>query len=178
MYIPEFYRSTMQAEIVSLTENYGMEFTPEQNTAFQKAALLCSKSEKCSADLQEKLKLWGLTENSAEPVLKKLIDEKYIDDERFARAYVKDKFRFNHWGKQKIAYMLRAKSIADELIKLAFEEIEGSGYSENLKKLLEDKSRSVKAQNAFDKRNKLMRFALSRGFESGEIYKVLREMGI
>lgn len=155
-----------------------MEFTPEQNTAFQKAALLCSKSEKCSADIQEKLKVWGLNETDVEPVLKKLIAEKYIDDERFARAYVKDKFRFNHWGKQKIAYMLWTKSISEEIINRAFEEIEPAGYSENLHKLLEDKARSIKAQNAFDKRSKLMRFALSRGFESGEIHRVIKEMGI
>lgn len=155
-----------------------MEFTPEQNTAYQKAALLCSKSEKCSSDIQEKLKLWGLTNTNAEPVLQKLIAEKYIEDERFAHAYVKDKFRFNHWGKQKIAYMLRAKSISEEIINRALNEIEDDGYSGKLHKLLEDKARSIKAQNAFDKRSKLMRFALSRGFESGEIYKAFKEMGI
>lgn len=155
-----------------------MDFTPEQNTAYQKAAILCSKSEKCTSEIQEKLKLWGLTETGAEPVLKKLIAEKYIDDERFTQAYVKDKFRFNHWGKQKIAYMLRAKNISEEIINQALNEIEDEGYSEKLHKLLEDKARSIKAQNSFDKRSKLMRFALSRGFESGEIYRVLKEMGI
>lgn len=155
-----------------------MDFTPEQNTAYQKAAILCSKSEKCLFEIREKLKLWGLTETGAEPVLKKLIAEKYIDDERFTQAYVKDKFRFNHWGKQKISYMLRAKNISEEIINQALNEIEDEGYSEKLHKLLEDKARSIKAQNSFDKRSKLMRFALSCGFESGEIYRVLKEMGI
>lgn len=155
-----------------------MEFNTEQNIAYNKAAFLCSRSEKCTAEIQEKLKLWGLSGDESEPVIKKLIDEKYIDDERFAHAYVKDKFRFNHWGKQKIAYMLRSKGISEEIIKQAFDEIEDSGYSEKLIKLLEDKACSIKAQNAFDKRNKLMRFALSRGFESGEIYKALKELGI
>lgn len=155
-----------------------MEFTPEQNTAYNKAALLCSKSEKCASEIQEKLKLWDLSGEETEPVIEKLIAEKYIDDERFARAYVKDKFRFNHWGKQKIMYMLRTKGVSEEIINRALNENEDDGYSEKLHKLLEDKARSVKAQNAFDKRSKLMRFALSRGFESGEIYKAFKEMGI
>ena len=155
-----------------------MEFNTEQNIAYNKAALLCSRSEKCTAEIQEKLQLWGLSGDESEPVIEKLIDEKYIDDERYARAYVKDKFRFNRWGKQKIAYMLRAKKIPEEIINRALDEIEDLGYSEKLIKLLEDKAHSIKAQNAFDKRSKLMHFALSRGFESGEIYKALKEMGI
>ena len=155
-----------------------MEFTPEQNVAYNKASLLCSKSEKCASEIQEKLKLWGLSGSESEPVLQKLIEEKYIDDERFARAYVKDKFRFNHWGKQKIEYMLRAKHISAEILEVAFEEIAEENYSGELRKLLTDKEKSIKAKDKFDKRNKLMRFALGRGFESGEIYKVLKEIGI
>jgi regulatory protein len=91
---------------------------------------------------------------------------------------VKDKFRFNRWGKQKIAYMLRAKKIQEEIINRAFDEIEDDGYSRQLIKLLEDKARSMKAHHAFDKRSKLLHFALGRGFESGEIYKALKELGI
>ena len=67
-----------------------MEFTREQTIAYDKAALLCSKSEKCSFEIQEKLKLWGLSVEEMEPVIEQLIIEKYLDDERFARAYVKD----------------------------------------------------------------------------------------
>lgn len=154
-----------------------MELTKNQNTAFQKAAYFCSKSEKCTSEIQEKLKLWELTLEDSEIVIAKLKDEKYIDDERFARAYVKDKFRFNHWGKQKIAHMLRNKNISKEIQELAFGEIEEESYSDVLKKLLSDKARSVKGKDEYDKRNKMMRFAIGRGFESGEIYKVLKEMG-
>jgi len=155
-----------------------MELTPEQNSAFSKAAFLCSKSEKCTSEIQEKLKLWGLSNDESEPVIEQLIAEKYIDDERFARAYVKDKFRFNRWGRQKIEYMLRAKHISSEILELALGEIEKEGYSEELKKLLTDKLKSTKGKDKYDIRNKLMRFAMSRGFESGQIYAVLKEMGI
>ena len=64
-----------------------MEFTREQIIAFDKAALLCSKSEKCTSEIQEKLKLWGLSAEESDPVIKQLIAEKYLDDERFARAF-------------------------------------------------------------------------------------------
>lgn len=155
-----------------------MEFTQDQNNAFEKAALLCSKSEKCSSEIQEKLMLWGLTTDESELVIEKLIDEKFINNERFARAYVKDKFRFNHWGKQKIAHMLRAKNISQEILVLAFDEIEDEGYSDELRKLLTDKEKSIKAKDKYDKRNKLMRFALGRGFESGKVYAIFKELGI
>ena len=155
-----------------------MEYTREQDIAYEKAALLCSKSEKCSSDILEKLKLWGLSSEESEPVIEQLIAEKYLDDERFARAYVKDKFRFNHWGKQKIAHMLNAKRISQEILELAFEEIEEEGYSDELRKLLTDKEKSTKAKDKYDKRNKLMRFALGRGFESSKVYEIFKEMGI
>lgn len=155
-----------------------MELSREQNIAYDKAAVLCSRSEKCISEIQEKLKLFGLSAEESEPVIKKLVDEKYIDDERFARAFVKDKFRFNHWGKQKIEYMLRAKKINQEILALAFEEIEDEGYADELLKLLTDKAKTVKGKDQYDKRNKLMRFAMGRGFESGKIYAALKEMGI
>jgi regulatory protein len=155
-----------------------MAFTREQNLAFDKAALLCSRSEKCSSEIQEKLKLWGLSTEESGPVIERLIEEKYLNDERFARAYVKDKFRFNHWGKQKIEYMLRAKKISAEILELAFEEIEAKNYSDELLKLLTEKEKSIKAKDKYDKRNKLMRFAIGRGFESVKVYAAFKELGI
>lgn len=155
-----------------------MELNREQQTAFEKSALLCSRSEKCTSEIQEKLKLWGLSSEESEAVIEKLIAEKYIDDERFARAYVKDKFRFNHWGKQKIEYMLRAKHISSEILELAFEEIDVENYTDELRRLLTDKLKSTKGKDKYDLRNKLMRFAMGRGFESGQIYAVIKEMGI
>lgn len=155
-----------------------MELTPEQQSAYFKATAICSRSETCTYRIQEKLKLWGLNESDSLFIIGLLKDEKYIDDERFARAYVKDKFRFNHWGKQKIEYMLRTKKISQEILELAFEEIEDEGYADELLKLITDKAKTIKAKDDYDKRNKLMRFAMGRGFESGKIYAALKELGI
>ncbi len=155
-----------------------MELTQDQTIAYDKAAFFCSRSEKCTSEILDKLKLWGLSSDDFEPVIEKLKAEKYLDDERFARAYVKDKFRFNHWGKQKIAHMLRSKNISSEIQELAFEEIEEENYSDELRKLLTDKMKSTKGKDKYDLRNKLTRFAMGRGFESGEIYKILKEIGV
>ncbi len=155
-----------------------MQLTHDQNIAYDKATFLCSKSEHCSFDIHEKLKDWGVASAEINIVIEKLIAEKYIDDERFARAYVKDKSRFNKWGKQKIAFMLRNKKIAPEIIRLAFEEIEDENYSDQLQKLLIDKAKTIKSKNKFDQRNKLMRFGLSRGFEAEQINKALQKLKI
>ncbi|MDD2305276.1 MAG: regulatory protein RecX [Prolixibacteraceae bacterium] len=155
-----------------------MELNQDQKIAYDKAAFLCSRSEHCSSEIQEKLKVWGLPAEDSEPVIEKLIAEKYLDDERFARAYAKDKFRFNHWGKQKIAFMLRSKNIPSEIMELAYEEIEDEGYLDVLRRLLIDKEKSIKAKDQYDKRNKLMRFAMGRGFESNQISMILKELKI
>ena len=155
-----------------------MTFNQQQIIAFQKATFLCSQAEKCSSEILEKLKAWGLSEEEAALVLEQLVSEKYIDDERFARAYVKDKFRFNHWGKQKIAHMLRAKKINSGIVELAFEEIDEESYSDELKKLLSVKLKSTKGKDKYDLQNKLIRFAMGRGFESEIIYKVLKEIDL
>jgi regulatory protein len=155
-----------------------MELTHEQRIAFNKAALLCCRAEKCTFEIQEKLKLWGLGESDIQAIINQLKEEKYIDDERFARAYAKDKFRFNRWGKQKIAFMLQSKRISHEIVEMAFEGIENEGYQEKLHQLLTEKAKTTKGKDPFDRKNRLARFAMGRGFESGIIFRVLKEMGI
>ena len=151
-----------------------MEFTSEQQSAYFKATTICSRGETCTFDIHAKLKVWGLMEEEA--VINLLTKEKYLDDERFARAYVKDKFRFNNWGRQKIAYMLNAKKIGKEIQEAALEGIEEETYSDKLMKLITDKEKTIKAKDQYDKRNKLMRFAMGRGFESNVIYAAFKEL--
>lgn len=155
-----------------------MIFDKDQNIAYQKVAMLCSRSEKCSFDILEKLKEMDLSKEDALAIIERLKSEKYIDDERYAVAFVKDKFRFNHWGKQKISFVLRSKNIPSEFIEEAFNEIADEDYSEELRKILADKIPSVKGKDKFDIRNKLIRFAMGRGFEASKIQAILKEMGV
>jgi len=150
-----------------------MGFNNLQKETYQRAALLCSRSEKCSWKIEQKLLDWGLSPDEAKPVLKKLISEKFIDDNRFSRSYVRDKFRFNNWGKIKIAYLLRAEKIPGTIIDWAIAEIEDENYLEILTKLLQEKNKTVKAVNPYERRARLFRFAQGRGFEPELIHRVI-----
>ncbi|MEL7586765.1 MAG: regulatory protein RecX [Prolixibacteraceae bacterium] len=153
-----------------------MRFNNLQQQCYDRAAFICSRSEKNSGNVEKRLLDWGLSAEDADPVLKKLIGEKFIDDERFARSYVKDKFRFNKWGKIKIIHQLRAEKISSAVILQALAEIDDEQYREALKKLLAEKDKSVKAGNPYERRGKLFRFAQGRGFEPELIHKLIDEI--
>lgn len=153
-----------------------MEFTPELKWAYDRAAALCARVETCAADLLKKLKAWKLAEEEVSAVIERLRSDGFLDDERFASAYVKDKFRFNGWGKRKILYMLRSKSIAPEILEAAFAEIGDGAFSEKLRKLMVEKAKHIKGRDPYEKRARLVRFALSRGFDLDEVNALLDEM--
>ena len=139
--------------------------------AFKKAAIICSKAEKCSPDIRKKIVSWGLEKYDAEAVVDKLKEEKYIDDGRYCKAYFREKFRINKWGKIKIAYYLKQKGISDKYIEIGKEEIDQDKYVEALLKIMKDKAKSIKSNNRFDKMGKIIRFAQTRGFEAELIHR-------
>jgi len=153
-----------------------MKFNNLQQECYDHAAYLCSRSEKSSGNIGEKLRDWGLAPEEAEPVLKKLIDDKFIDDERFARSYVKDKFRFNKWGKIKIHYQLKAEKVSGKIIVQAIEEIDDESYLETLTKLVSEKNKTIQSANPYERRGKLLRFAQGRGFEPELIHSVIDQI--
>ncbi len=153
-----------------------MEFTNLQHDSYMRAAALCSRSERSSASIYQKLKDWGLNEDEAIPVAERLIREKFINDERFSRSYVRDKFRFNKWGKIKIAYCLRMEKIQPPVIESALEEIDGPDYRETLSALLKEKNKSIKSSDPYERKAKLFRFAQGRGFETELIHTVLNDL--
>jgi regulatory protein len=135
------------------------------NQALSKAMAICSKAEKCISEIETKLQTWEVTSDDSKKIIKTLIAEKFIDEERYARYYVRDKFRFNQWGKVKIGFMLKSKRLPSELIHDALDEIGDESYLEMLTETLRDKARKTKFVNEYDKKAKLYRFAQSRGFE-------------
>lgn len=153
-----------------------IEFNDNQKQAFSKAAALCVRAEKSPGAIQQKLQQWGLSTDEAELVMLQLFQHKFLDEERFARSYVRDKFRFNQWGKVKIAFHLKAEGISHSIIQLALEEIEEVDYRDALEKLIAEKIRKTKAANAYDLKAKIFRFAQSRGFEQDLIFSVYAEV--
>lgn len=139
-----------------------------------KATTYCYKSEKCIAEVREKLYAWGITNNrDSELIINFLLEENFINEERYANAYVRDKFRFNKWGRKKISMMLYSKQIDNVTIREALTEIDEEEYLSTLKKLLEAKATKISATSEYEKQSKLFKFALSRGFESAIISRLI-----
>lgn len=132
---------------------------------FLKASYYCSLSEHCIQKVREKLVQWETPKEFIDPIIDKLLEEDYINEERFARAFVKDKFRFNHWGRIKISTHLRALGISSENIATAMQEIGDEEYAKMLDEIVEKKRKSIKNGTDYEIRAKLLRHALSRGFE-------------
>ena len=138
--------------------------TPEQ--AMNRAATLCARSEQAPGDIREKLGKWGLSRTDADSVLHKLTVQGFLDESRFARAFVKDKFAFNGWGRIKIAYQLRQKGISAGVIEEAMTVIDEDSYRKRLVELLQAKWRTVMDREPRAAWAAMMRFASSRGFEA------------
>lgn len=143
--------------------------------ALQRATALCSGSEHCVSDMMEKLSRWGLSRQDSERVIDFLLDEKYIDELRYARAYTNDKIRFSHWGRVKIRAMLRMQRISDSDINEALDNIDEQQYLEILEGVIETKRRSIGDDGSYALRTKIIRFALQRGFEMHEIVKFVSD---
>lgn len=152
--------------------------TEETKKSLVWAAAYCSKCEHCVADVREKLREREVESEGIDIIIDYLLQEKYIDHSRYASFYVRDKFRFNGWGKLKIANILREKRIESGVIHTALELIDEESYTEKLKELLSQKSKSISSANPYYRNAKLYRFALSRGFEASIITSVLRMEGI
>lgn len=143
--------------------------------ALKRLESLCARSEQCESELLTKLSRWGISSDMAEKILARLRAERYVDNGRFARAFVRDKYLFQHWGRQKIRAALRLKRISDGLIDSAIdEEIDEETYRRNAIELLHAKIRTMKEPQSYDNRMRLLRFAYGRGFESVLIIKLLK----
>ena len=130
-------------------------------------------SEQCCYDVMKKMKRWEVVDEVAERVVAKLVKEKFIDEERFARAFVRDKFRYNHWGRVRIEQELKMRKIAAKHIEAGLEELKEEDNMDVLRKLLEKKRPSVKGKNECEIKGKLIRFALGKGFAMDDIMKVV-----
>lgn len=142
----------------------------------RKAASYCSISEHCISDVEEKLKAWSVEPKESDKIIKHLLKEDFINEKRYSKAFVLDKFRMNKWGKIKISLALREKGLSKELITSALENIDQAEYEEQLARLLSNKLKTITYEFEYEKQGKLFRFAQSRGFENEVIEKTLRRI--
>jgi regulatory protein len=143
--------------------------------ALTRVTSLCSASEYCIHDINEKLYRWGISNTDSERIIDYLLDEKYIDEARYAQAYTNDKLRFSHWGRIKIKSMLRMKHISDRDINNALDNNSEEEYESILRDIIKGKAKSEGDAEDYASRAKIIRFALQRGFEMGEITKFISE---
>ncbi|MCR5313965.1 MAG: RecX family transcriptional regulator [Bacteroidaceae bacterium] len=141
--------------------------------ALLKLSSLCAAAEYCESDLRKKMQKWDMPEGAEDEVIQQLVKEHFLDEERYARAFVREKFKFNRWGRIKISLELKRKGIGNFVIEDALEEIPDGDNLETIKTLLSNKKKITKGKNDYDIRCKLIRFALSRGFSMDEIDKVI-----
>lgn len=142
----------------------------KQKEALEKAAAICSGSEKCVFDINRKLKKWDVDEVTSHKILDQLIEDKFIDHHRYASFYARDKFRFNKWGKRKIEFELRQRGIETTIINEALEQISDDDYNMVLKEILEQKLKGIRNKDYYQTKAALLRFATSRGFENELVY--------
>lgn len=145
------------------------------NVLLKKAMAYCAGKECCRSDISQKLSAWSADEEEIEKILNQLVRENFINEERYAAAFVKDKFRYNKWGRVKTGAALRQKKIPADIISIAFEAIDENAYLEALKTIISAHRRTVKAKNQYDLKGKLLRYGLSKGFESHLLYDILNE---
>jgi regulatory protein len=145
-------------------------------SALNKAMALCARREFCSGDIRAKLESWGLNSQDVRSVISTLIKEDFINDRRYVEAFVKDKYRHNKWGKVKIAAHLRAKNIATELIGSVLALLDDDQYRQMIRDTLDSHRKFIKAKNQYDLKGKLLRFGLSKGFESHILYDILNDL--
>ena len=125
---------------------------------------LCARAEHSSGEMLEKMRRWQLSEDARERVLDRLIDENFVDDERFARLFVREKIRFDRWGRRKIEQALYAKGVCQDISAAVLDEVDDEEWTEALRPLLDSKRRTVKGATDYERNGKLIRFAMSRGF--------------
>jgi regulatory protein len=135
-----------------------------EQEAFLQLAALCAQAEHCEQEMRDKLKRWGFDESVQNRIIERLVRERYIDNERYARAFVKDKIRYNKWGRRKVQQALWLKRIDKDIQQRVLDEIDENEYLSVLRPLLRQKQKTVKAQNDYELNQKLVRFAIGRGF--------------
>ncbi|MDR1813487.1 MAG: RecX family transcriptional regulator [Tannerella sp.] len=144
-----------------------------EDEMLKKMADYCTRTERCISDVRKKIRYSELPPEAEERIISRLVHEKFIDEERFAKSFVNDMLRFNHWGRVKIAYELKFRNIRPQIYGKALEAIDENEYQTILSTLLNSKLRTTKGRpnEVFQK---LLRFASTKGFETSLIIKTLK----
>lgn len=140
---------------------------------YGKASVYCSKSERCISDVNQYLSKYCQDFELINDIVSHLVTDRFIDEQRYANAFVNDKFRFSGWGKIKISYQLKQKKIHSDIIRNSLDLINDEQYSDFLNNLLQKKQKELKNKDSELIKASLLRFAISRGFEFEIVLKAI-----
>lgn len=146
-----------------------------EKEALLRLSALCSQAEHCTYEMTEKMRRWELSDEEQARVMERLVSERYVDDERYARVFALDKIRYNKWGRRKVEQALWLKHIDRDIQQRVLDGIGEEEYLNVLRPLLESKRRSIRAAGAYERDMKLLRFALGRGFSIEEVKAVCED---
>jgi regulatory protein len=149
---------------------------PTLEEGLAKLQRYCAYQDRCHKEVEEKLRELGFWGDDIGQILAELIEEKFLDEERFARSFVRGKHRFKKWGRIKIEQELKKKDITGYCLKMGFKEIEEEEYRETLTTLLIKKNEFLAAQNHYERKVKLAKYAMTKGYESHLIWETLNEL--
>ena len=147
-----------------------------ESKALSRMASQCARREYSAFDIETKLQRYNLDKDTIERIIAQLKKEKFIDELRFTRSFIKDKIRFNKWGKKKIEFGLRQKRVPESIVSEAFLDFTDEELNESLHDLLQKKWKTIKGDSDYNRRNKLIRFGLSRGFDMNNIMKCIENI--
>lgn len=148
-------------------------YTPKE--AKQKIAKYCAYQERCHQEVRDKLYSYGLVPDDVELIIYELIQQDFLNEERFAIAFVKGKFKYKKWGRIKIRVELKRRKISDYCIKKGLKEIDGETYALILYSLLEKKINSLKTIKGYQKNYKAAQFVIGKGYESDIVWETIKE---
>ena len=151
----------------STKESAGKPMSEEQ--ALARLTALCASAEHCTGEMIDKMTKWEISEEAQARIMEHLVKNKYIDDERYCRAFVHDKMEYNHWGRRKIEQALYVKHVDKAIQKTVLDEIPDEDFIDILRPLIAQKRRQTHANSEYEMNMKLMRFAASRGFTIEQI---------
>ena len=150
---------------------------PEYEYILNKARHFCDYQERCIKEVTDKLNSWKVKKVVMEKVVERLIKEEFLNEDRFVRLFVTSKFRNFHWGRNKIIHELQKRNIPDLIIQIGLQEIDDEEYLITLAELLIKKSREIRSENPLQRKQKLMTFAVGKGYHYEAVRQVMREHG-
>ncbi len=142
--------------------------------AREKIQAYCAYQERSHRQVEEKLQSYGMGEEASGVLLVELIQENFLNEERFARAFARGRFRIKHWGRNKIRQHLKHHRISDYALKKAFSEIDEADYQRTLEDLAQKKWEATRLRNSFNRKGKVAQYLISRGFEADLVWEVLK----